>query len=62
MSTVAENIKTVQAKIREAAIDCGRNADEIQIIAISKYADKKQVVEAIKLGVSMFGESRPQQL
>lgn len=62
MSTVAENIKKVQAKIREAAIDCGRNADEIQIIAISKYADKKQVAEAIKLGVSMFGESRPQQL
>ncbi len=61
MSTVAENIKLVRDEISAAAIKCGRNADEIKIVAISKHADKQQVVEAINSGVSIFGESRPQQ-
>lgn len=60
--TVAERYREVKARIAAAAARAGRRAEDILLVAVTKYATMDQVRELIRLGHLDLGESRAQQL
>jgi len=61
MSSIAENLARVRAQIAQAAAKANRNADDTELVAISKTHDAVKVREAIEAGQTLFGESRVQE-
>jgi pyridoxal phosphate enzyme (YggS family) len=61
MSSIAENLARVRAQIAQAAAKANRNADDVELVAISKTHDATKVREAIEAEQSLFGESRVQE-
>ncbi len=62
MSTIKENLDKVRANIRAAAEECGRNPDEIKLIAVTKTHPPDMMNEAIQYGVTDIGENKPQEV
>ncbi|MDR2643148.1 MAG: YggS family pyridoxal phosphate-dependent enzyme [Planctomycetaceae bacterium] len=62
--SISDKIKFVRDKIADAALRCGRDADDIKLIAVTKYvtAEDRHIIEFIKNGCMDFGESRVQSL
>ena len=60
--SVAENVARVRAQMKDAALRCGRNPDEIQLCAATKMNDAEAVRQAIAAGVDCCGENRVQEL
>lgn len=60
-SRIAENLNAVQGRIEEAADRAGREASEVRLVAVTKYAQLDWVQELVNQGVRSLGESRPQQ-
>ena len=61
MPALAENLETVRATIADAAMRSGRDAAEIELVAVSKTHPPEAVHEALDAGQSLFGESRVQE-
>ena len=59
--TIAQNIAHIRARIREAALTCGRDPNEITLCAATKMNDTAAVQEAISAGVDCCGENRVQE-
>ena len=59
---LATNLMRVRGRIAAACQRAGRSADDVTLIAVTKYAPLEWVRGLIDLGVTDFGESRPQQL
>lgn len=57
-----ENLRLVRDQIGAACQRAGRSADQVRLIAVTKYAELDWVRELVELGVKDLGESRPQQL
>ena len=57
MSTIAENIAKVRARIREAAQASGRDFASIGLLAVSKTKPAAAIREAYACGVTDFGEN-----
>ena len=51
----------VKERVANAALDCGRNPDEIRLLAVSKTQPPERVIEAIDAGVDIIGENRVQE-
>lgn len=49
--------KAVQQRVRNAAMDAGRNPSEIRIVAVSKTVSSDRVKAAIGEGVNILGEN-----
>jgi pyridoxal phosphate enzyme (YggS family) len=62
MSTLRSRIDEVRARIRTAALSCGRDPDTIQLIAVSKTYPVDAIHEAAAFGLTAFGENRVQEL
>ena len=60
--SIADNVKQVKESIAAAAMRCGRNPDEIKLVAATKMNDADRVREAIAAGVDICGENRVQEL
>ena len=60
--SIREKLENVQKRIYKAAIDAGRNPDDVKLIAVSKTKPISMVEEAIECGIIDFGENRPQEL
>src|SRR3989304_6647782 len=58
---VDENLSSVMQKIERAARKSGRMASEIKLVTVTKTVDIKKISEAIKAGVSAFGENYVQE-
>jgi len=56
-----DNLAEVRSRIKEAARKCGRNADEIKLIAVSKTHPAEVLREAIESGATVFGENKVQE-
>lgn len=56
-----ENLANVQNKIKIAAAKCGRNADEITLVAVSKTKPVNVLREALNCGIKIFGENKIQE-
>ena len=61
MSEVGQRYEVVKGRVAEVALGCGRNPDEIRLLAVSKTQPPERVVEAIEAGVDIIGENRVQE-
>jgi pyridoxal phosphate enzyme (YggS family) len=58
---IAERIEDIQNRVEKAAVRAGRNRADIALMAVSKFHGQNAVREALKAGISLFGESRVQE-
>ena len=58
---LADNLALVQQRIADAALRSGRKADDVLLVAVTKYVGLEIIEPLIDAGASVLGESRPQQ-
>jgi len=58
---ITQNLNAIQMQIRGACDRAGRSADDVRLVAVTKYAEWPWV-EALSELHQTFGENRPQQL
>lgn len=61
MNPIAKSIQFIEENIQRIAERCGRDPNEIQIVAVSKTHPAESVREAYKAGMRIFGENRVQE-
>ncbi len=61
MPTIAENIRSVRARIEQAAKRSGRNPADIKLVAATKDVPAGLIEEAVKAGITDIGENRVQE-
>ncbi len=61
-SRIAQNVAEVRDRIAEAAGRAGRDAEEITLVAVSKYVGPEVARALVEAGCRTLGESRPQHL
>lgn len=54
---IAENLKRVREQVNQTALRCGRNPEDIRIVAVSKRHPTSAIKEAIEAGQLLFGEN-----
>ncbi len=54
---IAENLKKVREQLNQTAVRCGRNPEDIRIVAVSKKHPAAAIKEAIEAGHFLFGEN-----
>jgi pyridoxal phosphate enzyme (YggS family) len=59
--TIRANVTAVQQRIADAATRSNRTADDVKLVAVTKYAEDEWV-ECLSTIHPIFGENRPQQL
>lgn len=59
---IAENVSRIRQSIAEAATRSGRRAEDIALIAVSKYVGATEIESLVMAGCHDLGESRPQDL
>lgn len=59
---VKENYEIVREEVVKTAKDCGRNPNDITLIAVSKTKPLENIEELISIGVRDFGENKVQEL
>lgn len=57
-----DNYNYVKQQVYETAINCGRNPDNITLIAVSKTKPLSDIEQLIEIGVSEYGENKVQEL
>lgn len=57
---IAQNVATVQDRIAAAAGRCGRTADDVTLVAVTKYVGEEETRALVDAGCRTLGESRPQ--
>lgn len=61
MESLAERLTEAQQRISAAASGCGRQADDINLIVVTKNHPTQLVFDLLDLGVRDFGENRDQE-
>jgi pyridoxal phosphate enzyme (YggS family) len=61
VSDVAERLERVRQRVARAALDAGRRAETVRVIAVSKTFAPESVREAALAGQVAFGENRVQE-
>ncbi|NIF34258.1 YggS family pyridoxal phosphate-dependent enzyme [Enterobacter sp. Cy-643] len=61
MNEIAHNLAQVHGKISAAAARCGRNPEEVTLLAVSKTKPASALAEAIAAGQRAFGENYVQE-
>jgi pyridoxal phosphate enzyme (YggS family) len=62
IETLQANLKEINQRIAAAAARSGRAADQITLVAVTKYVDAPTTGMMFDAGCHTLGESRPQQL
>ena len=62
MDRIVENLNQVRQRIAEAARNSGRSADDVKLVAVTKYVDVSTIRDLVAAGCRDVGESRPQEL
>ncbi|MHB0897713.1 MAG: YggS family pyridoxal phosphate-dependent enzyme [Spirochaetales bacterium] len=60
-ASIRDNILNIQDKINLAAMRSGRNAEDITLMAVTKFQPYEAVMQAYEAGVRRFGENRVQE-
>jgi PLP dependent protein len=60
--SIAARLEEVRARIRRAAVDAGRDASHVKLVAVSKTKGPEAVREAYAAGQRAFGENYAQEL
>lgn len=59
---IRDNLARINANMESACRRAGRSTDDVQLVAVTKYARIEWVEALLELGQRHLGESRPQQL
>ena len=59
--SIAEAAEAVRERIAAAASRAGRSADDVSLMGVSKFHDRRAVEAAYAAGIRLFGESRVQE-
>jgi pyridoxal phosphate enzyme (YggS family) len=60
--SIARNVAEVRGRIADAAVAAGRAADQVTLVAITKYVGAAEVRALAEAGCTLVGENRPQEL
>lgn len=60
--SIAENIAEVRANIEAACQRAGRDAKDVQLIAVTKYVEPERIREAFACGLKAVGENHAQEV
>lgn len=60
--SIRENYLEICQSIADAAKQAGRRAEDITLVAVSKFVDEERIRLAHEAGANVFGESRAQEL
>jgi len=52
----------LEARVADACARAGRDASEVEVVAVSKTVEPEGLLAAIEAGYGRFGENRPQEL
>lgn len=55
---VKDNLAAIKQKIEQAAARAGRKADDVTIVAVTKYVSTDRAKEAVEAGIGHLGENR----
>jgi pyridoxal phosphate enzyme (YggS family) len=58
---IKSNLEIVHKRINQAAKACGRNPEEVHLVAVSKTMPKEKLVAAVEAGVRTLGENYVQE-
>jgi len=61
MGDIRQNIQSVRERMAKAASACGRRAEDIALLAVSKTFPRESIFQAAQAGVDKFGENRVQE-
>lgn len=61
MSEISEDLARVRERIETAALRCGRDPQEVRLVAVSKTVVVERVGQAIEAGVKILGENYVQE-
>jgi pyridoxal phosphate enzyme (YggS family) len=61
MSTIADNLARVKARIADAAIRSGRSADSVKLVGVTKTVDIYRIDTAVSAGLDILGENYVQE-
>lgn len=59
---IVENIQNLRKRITEVCSRCGRSAEDVQVLAVSKTFSADAISEAMTAGQMDFGENYVQEL
>ncbi len=59
--SLAENLDSIQQRIRNACLRAGRTADSVALLAVTKTHPPETITAAADLGLSLFGENKVQE-
>ena len=62
MSTSQDNLQILKKTIKKICDDCGRDAQEIKLIAVSKTFPISDILEILQTGHRAFGENKAQEI
>ncbi len=62
LNNIEHNIRVIKEKIAKAALDSGRNPDEVRLMAVTKTVEPMFINHAIKCGIDLIGENKVQEL
>jgi pyridoxal phosphate enzyme (YggS family) len=57
LNSIAQNLKQIQQRIKDAAMGVGRNPQNISLLAVSKTRTVEEVIRALEAGQKNFGEN-----
>ncbi|MCM1524715.1 MAG: YggS family pyridoxal phosphate-dependent enzyme [Ruminococcus sp.] len=58
---IDENIKRIRFELEESKVKCGREKDDIKVMAVTKTVDPERVNYAVSKGFDLLGENRVQE-
>jgi pyridoxal phosphate enzyme (YggS family) len=61
MSNLRENLEKLEERIQRACAAANRHRSDVELMAVSKTFPAEAILEAISLGLTLFGESRVQE-
>lgn len=62
MEDIKKNLETVNRQISDAAEACGRNAEDVLLVAVSKTRTPEEINTAIDAGTTDIGENKVQEI
>lgn len=62
MEDIRANLSMVNDRIRQTAEECGRSADDVLLVAVSKTRTPEEINIAIDAGVTDIGENKVQEI
>lgn len=57
MSIIEQNLMDIKEQVRQTALDCGRDPNSVDLIAVSKKKSEDKIIECIEAGGAVFGEN-----